>query len=113
MSQVRPPHLPLTALPPPLSCMLTCAVLLLRCAEFGYVSNTFSITRKHMHGDVVYCVAMLCNYRRPLVPLPLVGDEAGVEDPQPEGLSDNELDDDLEDGDVDEEEAEGEDEEVF
>ena len=47
-----------------------------------------------MHGDVVYCVAMLCNYRRPLVPVPVHagGCNVGEEDPQAGGLSDNELD---------------------
>ena len=44
-----------------------------------------------MHGDVVYCVAMLCNYRRPLVPKPLTNKDAEVEEQQPEGLSDVEI----------------------
>ena len=46
--------------------------------------NSFSITRKHIHGDVVYCVAMLCNFRRPLVPLHLNKNDADEQGPQPE-----------------------------
>ena len=49
-----------------------------------------------MHGDVVYCVAMLCNYRRPLVPVPVNagGCNVGEEEPQAGGLSDDELNED-------------------
>ena len=37
--------------------------------EFGYFGDsTLSIQHKHLHGDVAYCIAMLCNYSRPLVP---------------------------------------------
>ena len=38
-------------------------------AEFGWFGEgTLSIQHKHLHGDVAYCVAMLCNFARPLVP---------------------------------------------
>ena len=47
-----------------------------------------------MHGDVVYCIAMLCNYRRPLVPVPLNESDVGGEDPEAGGLSDDQLDED-------------------
>lgn len=40
-----------------------------RIKEFGYFGEgTLTIQQKHLHGDVAYCVAMLCNYARPLVP---------------------------------------------
>ena len=45
-----------------------------------------------MHGDAVYCVAMLCNFRRPLVPVPLDKIDADVQEPQPGGLSDDDFD---------------------
>ena len=54
-------------------------------AEFSYLKNTLSITRKHQHGDVTYCIAMLCNYKRPLVPKPLPSESsAQAEQPQDE-----------------------------
>lgn len=42
---------------------------LTRRAEFGYFNKTLSVHHKHLHGDVAYCIAMLCNFARPLVPL--------------------------------------------
>ena len=45
------------------------------------MKNTLTIARKHQHGDVAYCIAMMCNYKRPLVPKPL----AEGEEPQPRG----------------------------
>ena len=39
-----------------------------RIKEFGYFGEgTLTIQHKHLHGEVAYCVAMLCNYGRPLV----------------------------------------------
>ena len=38
-------------------------------AEFGWFGEgTLSIQHKHLHGDVAYCVAMLCSLSRPLMP---------------------------------------------
>ena len=39
-----------------------------RIKEFGYFQTTLSIQHKHLHGDVAYCVAMLCNFANSLVP---------------------------------------------
>ena len=39
-----------------------------RIKEFGYFQTTLSIQQKHLHGDVAYCVAMLCNFANSLVP---------------------------------------------
>ena len=37
--------------------------------EFGWLGQgTLSIQHKHLHGDVAYCIAMLCNFQRPIVP---------------------------------------------
>ena len=40
-----------------------------RMKEFGWLGQgTLSIQHKHLHGDVAYCIAMLCNFQRPIVP---------------------------------------------
>ena len=40
-----------------------------RIKEFGYFGQgMLSVQHKHLHGDVAYCVAMLCNFGKPLVP---------------------------------------------
>lgn len=41
-----------------------------RMREFDYIgSKTLTIQQKHLHSDVVFCIAMLCNMHRPLVPV--------------------------------------------
>ena len=60
------------------------------------MKNTLSIARKHQHGDVTFCIAMLCNYKRPLVPKPLSYDNSSQEeqaqDEQPQCAADAEGD---------------------